>query len=933
MEKTLITRPALGQVASLGQLYNSHTDNFCSTLLFSKIPDDAITRTDNPFSDIHLMHREDYSEKFTKWHINGELQVSILAGLCDLKGSGCYLVDNKTSARSVRSSLLYNIQTKDEQVNIYHKGLKDAFVADAIMNGQATHVVVGISWGAHIVLSCEYQNKDNRNVEEVEGSLSAQICALKGFQSTAGQDMNKGVKGFFVQNPVTTETRPISRAERTGQNVGFDVHIFGDILPEEALPTTLEAALNLMEQTPKLVNSYNEGKGKPLIYHLYPLQLLKEYLGISFTADCKVKFLEEASLLRVVHLFEQTSHIEQQINDMFEDLTDHQFCIPQDDFAEISDMKKEVTIEEIKLKSQLATTLYLVRSGKDEESAIEHLIEKYQCGEFFKEKIQILLTKLKCLSEKVEFAKTLLQHGVKYIGVGASLNNEILQDYGIHSYVLYFKEEKIWNASRQLFLQEVKKNRDCRYYAVDCDIHPNLWPKTGTSIKVFLNGEILVENLVSHLQKPGASPLATRTIGVQTQTDTSLQELLVKCPDKEINILLLGEIGVEKFTWINAFANFIIFYGHQDGKRSELWDQLPKMFIAGEEDVIKTTAFSTNKNKDHTRSQSCRVYLFQIGSTTLRIIDTPGIGDVRGPNYDESNFDNIFNTISQVEKLSGICIILKQNNVQPTVKLQYCIMEILAHLHQDALCNVIFCFIDSQGALQCPENTLLGLKQIFKQYQDVRIPINNDSVYYYDSRACSYSATVKRPATISVDIWDRSMEETKRMIQHISSLKPFLVQGILNVSHARSLIERLTTRRAEVDQLVDKKKRALQDRQKNAEATLPKSFREKLLAIKQTEFQKSFNEIAEIDKALPKVAAFLKRNAIISCNDIILQYMKYLIANEKTGGDTNKLLNALIKDQKTYEQRIHIMAQMVKKGNETRVVDLADIQEQVKHLL
>nr|XP_012563160.1 cytolytic toxin-beta-like [Hydra vulgaris]XP_047139501.1 cytolytic toxin-beta-like [Hydra vulgaris]XP_047139502.1 cytolytic toxin-beta-like [Hydra vulgaris] len=176
MNSSKLIRAALGNVAALGELYDARTDNFLNLSIFNKkIPEEAINLTDNHFSDIHLIHSDSYSEKFSKLDVKGELQVSVLAGLFNPEGSGRYLSDIKTSAKAIKSSLLYNIKTMDEVLNIYHQDLKNIFALEAIETGLATHVVIGISWGANSILSCEYLNTESRDVTEVEGSLSAQL--------------------------------------------------------------------------------------------------------------------------------------------------------------------------------------------------------------------------------------------------------------------------------------------------------------------------------------------------------------------------------------------------------------------------------------------------------------------------------------------------------------------------------------------------------------------------------------------------------------------------------------------------------------------------------------------------------------------------------------------------------------------------------------
>lgn len=77
MEKSsTLKRVALGNVASIGQLYDARTDNFCGISIFKKdIPQSAVSITDNHFSDIHLVHTDEFSEKFSKLDVKAELQV------------------------------------------------------------------------------------------------------------------------------------------------------------------------------------------------------------------------------------------------------------------------------------------------------------------------------------------------------------------------------------------------------------------------------------------------------------------------------------------------------------------------------------------------------------------------------------------------------------------------------------------------------------------------------------------------------------------------------------------------------------------------------------------------------------------------------------------------------------------------------------------
>jgi hypothetical protein len=182
MENQELVRAAIGRVASIGDLYDARSDKFCGTSLLKKRPPDGVIRiTDNPFTDVQIIHSDTYSDKFEKLDIKAELKVSILAGLLSLEGSGRYLRDEKKSARAVRSSLLYNIQTKVEHINLFSEELRDCFALDALNVKSATHVVVEVSWGANSMITMEYSNSENRDIKQIEGELQASDAFIQCF--------------------------------------------------------------------------------------------------------------------------------------------------------------------------------------------------------------------------------------------------------------------------------------------------------------------------------------------------------------------------------------------------------------------------------------------------------------------------------------------------------------------------------------------------------------------------------------------------------------------------------------------------------------------------------------------------------------------------------------------------------------------------------
>ena len=155
--------------------------------------------------------------------------------------------------------------------------------------------------------------------------------------------------------------------------------------------------------------------------------------------------------------------------------------------------------------------------------------------------------------------------------------------------------------------------------------------------------------------------------------------------DDDINILLLGETGVGKSTFINAFINSLFYNTLDDALRNELKVLIPSSFTITDEETYEALKImvgnpdrNENQNTDGASStQACRSYVFRLGNRLIRLIDGPGVGDTRGVDYEARNFENILAYISQYEHLNGICILLKPGLTRLNISFRYCIKELL----------------------------------------------------------------------------------------------------------------------------------------------------------------------------------------------------------------------------------------------------------------
>ncbi|XP_021951832.2 uncharacterized protein LOC110848817 [Folsomia candida] len=302
--------------------------------------------------------------------------------------------------------------------------------------------------------------------------------------------------------------------------------------------------------------------------------------------------------------------------------------------------------------------------------------------------------------------------------------------------------------------------------------------------------------------------MATPPIIVYSNPDDSSDPLPPST--REITILLLGETGVGKSTWINGFANFLQFSDLSSAEENPTLCIVPTSFTVTDENYeekLITVGQDNNEVMDTGQSatQHPQSYLFPKDGAMVRLIDTPGIGDVRGVEQDKKNFELILDHISHLDSLHAICILLKPNNARLNIMFQFCIKELLTHLHKDACTNIVFCFTNSRSTFYRPGDTLPALRKLIEENQHVTIPLNLSTIYCMDNEAIRFLYATKNGIKFTPDerrnyvaSWEKSVEEIARLLDRAGSLAPHAVQSTLSLNTARQTILALGSPMAEV---------------------------------------------------------------------------------------------------------------------------------------
>ncbi|CAF2886293.1 unnamed protein product [Rotaria sp. Silwood2] len=264
---------------------------------------------------------------------------------------------------------------------------------------------------------------------------------------------------------------------------------------------------------------------------------------------------------------------------------------------------------------------------------------------------------------------------------------------------------------------------------------------------------------------------------------------LVQPKSEEImNVLLLGESGVGKSTFINAFVNYLKFNNLQEAEKNTIV-LIPVSFMMTtgdnfEEHLVKFEGKDDLSNEDHEHlgqsvTQHCKSYVFTLTDERsrgrkLRIVDTPGIGDTRGSSQDDANLQHILTYINNLTHLNAICILLKPNNARLNVFFRSCFMQLIDMLSENICDKIIFCFTNSRPAFYTPGNTATPLKALLQSLPIKTISFKQENTFCFDSESFRYLVARRNKIVFNdieeqeyYDSWQKSSKESGRLIAYI----------------------------------------------------------------------------------------------------------------------------------------------------------------------
>mmetsp|Transcript_4581 Transcript_4581/g.11098 ORF Transcript_4581/g.11098 Transcript_4581/m.11098 type:complete len:410 (-) Transcript_4581:46-1275(-) len=196
------------------------------------------------------------------------------------------------------------------------------------------------------------------------------------------------------------------------------------------------------------------------------------------------------------------------------------------------------------------------------------------------------------------------------------------------------------------------------------NILPGVRPLNSSS-EATQAGYGFVSRVLSWLRAPIESVASIRPDPVEDKFQKWFQNTFdsgVHVPHDETAILLLGETGAGKTSFLNLLCNF------SSVLRSRSVDEVRD---------FRDLRYERNPSLDMLSKTTAVVpYRTSVGQLPFVIVDTPGLGDTEGPEIDQQHADEILESIGKLGTIHATVLVISGRNSKMTAQLKYVLSRV-----------------------------------------------------------------------------------------------------------------------------------------------------------------------------------------------------------------------------------------------------------------
>ena len=235
-----------------------------------------------------------------------------------------------------------------------------------------------------------------------------------------------------------------------------------------------------------------------------------------------------------------------------------------------------------------------------------------------------------------------------------------------------------------------------------------------------------------------------------------------------ISLLLIGETGAGKTTFLNSLINFIL--------KIDFFDNIRYLLVKEE-------------RYEQFLSQTKEVNIYHIKSYNsyppIKIIDTPGFGDTSGHDFDKKIARMIFEKFKEIKDLNSVCIICKYNEERLDFSQRYIFNYIINLFGKDMVENFMilftFCDVGKIISLKCFEEADSPFYEIVNKVKEP---------WYLKFNNCGFFAEKKNE--IIEEFFKMGYESFTQLLNKLKSLKKKKLELSLEVNIKREKLDEIT---------------------------------------------------------------------------------------------------------------------------------------------